>query len=703
MYIRRSCHGRRPPRRSLKREREPEQSTQSISPIDSILSLHRTIGNHAVQRLVQSGALRAKLNVNTPNDVYEQEADRVASQVVHMSNLSTQPKPAVSSQNHGSPVQRMCPECEKEMQQKPIEEKNEGLQFQAVKDDKKNLKMQSADDEIDLQMQSIEDEKEAVVQSNKSATCGLEVTSSVESRIQSQRGSGHALPETTRSFFEPRFGQSFSDVRIHTDSSANTLNRALNARAFMTGQDIFFRRGEYNPSGSKGQALFAHELTHVVQQNGPTIPVNPHVQLLQRTIGDGHDLQSPRFAMDPVLEACFDNERVLTVGNSGEGVVKVQQALVDAGFALPRFGVDGIFGSETRGAVKQFQVVFGLLVDGVVGQETMGRLDEHYRNPNPPPICAENSVQSTMLSFGENTDRGIPPSQCRVPGLGNGGKGCPTPSTSGVTGVHEAFDNFSGRSKIRYGVGEIVNLSFESPLSKGQPADKKAVPHAGLKWVKTSGPGRLAATDIHAGTGSFEANQNAGTVELELRVVVGPCADSTVAKVNFRIVKPNDVKMTRESGTNLRHIHDTWSVGFLAQVFLRPKDVSFSRVEFQEGSVKAKRDGWLSNHTPEMHPAGSCHNLRLGGWCLVAHGNSSTGSRVRTTDEAWSGAKRPPFGKGSFEWAIPGLFRVGNGSAEKFTTLPQKMTAANDGTATIKKKGAGPFSRVPGDPDSSYF
>ena len=54
------------------------------------------------------------------------------------------------------------------------------------------------------------------------------------------------------------------------------------------------------------------------------------------TIGDGHDLKSQRFAGDEVLEACYDNERVLRRGDSGSAVEKVQQALIVLGFPVPR-------------------------------------------------------------------------------------------------------------------------------------------------------------------------------------------------------------------------------------------------------------------------------------------------------------------------------------------------------------------------------
>ncbi len=63
-------------------------------------------------------------------------------------------------------------------------------------------------------------------------------------------------------------GSDFSRVKVHTDQTADTLNRSIQARAFTTGNDVFFRQGEYNPQSRGGQELIAHELTHVVQQGG---------------------------------------------------------------------------------------------------------------------------------------------------------------------------------------------------------------------------------------------------------------------------------------------------------------------------------------------------------------------------------------------------------------------------------------------------
>src|SRR3989304_5445433 len=65
----------------------PQKSDSSQffgSPVDRLLFLQRTIGNQAVGRLISSGALQTKLRVNEPGDIYEQEADRVAEQVMRM-------------------------------------------------------------------------------------------------------------------------------------------------------------------------------------------------------------------------------------------------------------------------------------------------------------------------------------------------------------------------------------------------------------------------------------------------------------------------------------------------------------------------------------------------------------------------------------------------------------------------------------------
>jgi outer membrane protein OmpA-like peptidoglycan-associated protein len=82
------------------------------------------------------------------------------------------------------------------------------------------------------------------------------------------RSPGQPLDSKTRTFFEPRFGRDFSQVRVHTDSKAADSATAVNALAYTVGRDVVFGQGRYTPSTNNGQRLLAHELTHVVQQDG---------------------------------------------------------------------------------------------------------------------------------------------------------------------------------------------------------------------------------------------------------------------------------------------------------------------------------------------------------------------------------------------------------------------------------------------------
>jgi hypothetical protein len=86
--------------------------------------------------------------------------------------------------------------------------------------------------------------------------------------IQEELGKGHPLDGGVKSRMESAFGGDFSGVRIHNDSTAASLSTQLNARAFTVGRDVAFGAGEYQPGTLIGDALIAHELAHVVQQEG---------------------------------------------------------------------------------------------------------------------------------------------------------------------------------------------------------------------------------------------------------------------------------------------------------------------------------------------------------------------------------------------------------------------------------------------------
>jgi hypothetical protein len=90
------------------------------------------------------------------------------------------------------------------------------------------------------------------------------------------RSPGQPLDASTRAYFEPRFGEEFSSVRVHTDGRAAESARGVSARAYTVGQDIVFGAKEFAPGTQSWRRLLGHELAHVVQQG------NGQSQALQR-------------------------------------------------------------------------------------------------------------------------------------------------------------------------------------------------------------------------------------------------------------------------------------------------------------------------------------------------------------------------------------------------------------------------------------
>jgi hypothetical protein len=109
-------------------------------------------------------------------------------------------------------------------------------------------------DEEELQMKTSED--------------GFEAAPSIESQINAKQGGGSKMDSQIQAKMESAFNADFSNVNIHNDGQASQLNAQLGAEAFATGNDIFFREGQYNPDSRQGQELLGHELTHVIQQRG---------------------------------------------------------------------------------------------------------------------------------------------------------------------------------------------------------------------------------------------------------------------------------------------------------------------------------------------------------------------------------------------------------------------------------------------------
>jgi hypothetical protein len=226
--------------------------------------------------LMQNLGLQPKLTVGQPGDKYEQEADNVAAQVVEQIN---------SPQAQQKTVQREAmPEEEDKLQQKPLADT---VQREAIPEEEDKLQQKPLADSIQRQENAEEEElqqkpladmvqREAIPEEEEvqkkpdvqRQASGGEASAQVESAISGARGQGQPLSDDVRGSMEGAFGTNFGGVRVHTDEQSDQLNTSLQSRAFTTGQDIFFKKGEFNPGNQGGQELLAHELTHVVQQNG---------------------------------------------------------------------------------------------------------------------------------------------------------------------------------------------------------------------------------------------------------------------------------------------------------------------------------------------------------------------------------------------------------------------------------------------------
>jgi hypothetical protein len=169
------------------------------------LSLQRTMGNGT------------KLAINKPGDEYEQEAERVAEQVMRMPESRVQRTCACNGE---------CPKCQMEK----LNQGAAGLQTQHV------------------------------------GSGDLGQTTAPASVHEVLHSPGRSLDTEVRGFMELRFGHDFSRVRVHSGAAAEQSAQDVNASAYTVGHNMVFGAGAFAPATDEGRRLIAHELTHVVQQ-----------------------------------------------------------------------------------------------------------------------------------------------------------------------------------------------------------------------------------------------------------------------------------------------------------------------------------------------------------------------------------------------------------------------------------------------------
>ena len=226
------------------------------------LNFHRALRTPAAHAKVTNHA-QPKMEVNAPGDIYEQQADDIADAVMQIPNHGT--SPVAGSESRPQPLPSRSGAQSKDIGTKAIEDEEDvPLKKPAVIE-----KCACGEDQKRVM------EKADVPRGEGSSVQAPRINPEIEARIRALRGRGQPLPSSERGFMQTRFGADFSGIRIHTNQDADSYSRAIHARAFTLGSDIFFRAGEFAPGSSNGRRLLAHELTHSIQQGAAAPgPVN---------------------------------------------------------------------------------------------------------------------------------------------------------------------------------------------------------------------------------------------------------------------------------------------------------------------------------------------------------------------------------------------------------------------------------------------
>ena len=268
-------------------------------------------------------------------------------------------------------------------------------------------------------------------------------------------------------------------------------------------------------------------------------------------------------------------------------------------------------------------------------------------------------------------------------------------------------DNFEGRSQTRLGVGEQVNLSFTT-----MPASAAAfVQQETLLWSNTGFPG--VRDDLHHGTATYYAGPLNSSVNLKLTIASGPSSGREVS-VTRTIVEPDSTSYMRPHYV-VAHDVNTCSVGFVGDIYLAPKDVSFRFIGFAEGGGTSTATGWLQPDFDNLahRPTGGSLDAA---YLAVGGGDINDGSKVIVQGAPYGDqvgfasyprmAPAPPYGEGTIEWPISWRYQYynelsGSSIAKTFMIATQYMTSDATGRATVSKAGSALISAEASDPTTA--
>ncbi|MDC3402551.1 DUF4157 domain-containing protein, partial [bacterium] len=216
--------------------RGTRNSTADVESNAPAKELRRAVPERRIPERRASLIVQAKLAVGPTGDRFEREADEVAARVVRKLRTGSTSTPESTTDSEGR-VQRSESLAAPTPQPEPISR---------------------------------------IQRSAFVGAAGGELDEGTDRMLKASRGGGRPLPDAARSPMESAFGADFSHIRVHSGSTSAELNDRIQAKAFTTGNDVYFRDGLPSVTSSSGQELLAHELTHTIQQGAAAHVVQEH-------------------------------------------------------------------------------------------------------------------------------------------------------------------------------------------------------------------------------------------------------------------------------------------------------------------------------------------------------------------------------------------------------------------------------------------
>jgi hypothetical protein len=293
----------------------------------------------------------------------------------------------------------------------------------------------------------------------------------LSARIGAAESTGGALDSSIKQRLSEALGADPGEIRIHADPEADELSQALGAKAFTSGQDIFFQSGTFDPSTPEGFELLVHESTHVLQQAaGPVAGT--------ATADGALAISDPGDAFERAASSTASSTTPAAPSADSRSVQRESEAPASMLGARPvqrDFGLDDLLGAAEQsqqpvGPLGGMINSFGGAIsdDAASGNLGMGTLTKAAKAEEARESAQGAGIRSSEKEFDSDVDSA-------------------TSYLGGGAGVRFA----GGAAKELWGMGAGLDSIVQNPLgfqkAQAAKAEKEAVPMATNQYFDSLG------------------------------------------------------------------------------------------------------------------------------------------------------------------------------------------------------------------------